>query len=318
MKLILVFFIIFNAFANDILTEYRLNGLEGIEQKMDKELGNPVYWRGFLNDKDTSFGYSEVYSNFLACNKKDSTLKLYRKDKDKVLQTKKFGAYTGKESGQKTTEGDLKTPIGVYKLTRRLDKVDQFYGPMAFVTSYPNTFDKYEGRDGHGIWIHGLPLDNEGRENFTKGCIAIDNKDIMCLNDEIDISKTLLIIDDKEISKNISKDILANILANVYQWRYSWLYSNIDDYLSFYDKDFIRFDKMNLERFKAFKTVIFNRNEKKNIVFSDISIIKYPDHDELYQITFHEFYKSKRYQFTGDKTLIVKYHNKKMKIVTEK
>jgi len=317
-KLLAVFFIVFNLYANDILTEYRLHGLDGIEKKMDYELGDPSYWKKFLKDKDTSFGYSEVYTNILACNKKDSTLKFYRKDKDRVIQIKKFGAFTGKESGQKREEGDLRTPIGVYKLTRKLDKVDQFYGPMAFVTSYPNTFDKYEGRDGHGIWIHGLPLDNEDRENFTKGCIAIDNKNIMCLNDEIDISKTLLIIDDKEIKKDISKNVLANILANVYQWRYSWLYSKIDDYLAFYDKDFIRFDKMDFKRFKTFKTIIFNRKEKKSIIFKDISIVKYPDKKDIYQVTFHEFYHTKRYQFSGNKTLIIKLKNNKMKIITEK
>ncbi|CAI6147276.1 MAG: hypothetical protein SPLUMA1_SPLUMAMAG1_01934 [uncultured Sulfurimonas sp.] len=58
----------------------------------------------------------------------------------------------------KIREGDLRTPIGVYKLVKKLSKVDSFYGPLAFATSYPNSYDKYLGKNGSGIWIHGLPL----------------------------------------------------------------------------------------------------------------------------------------------------------------
>lgn len=318
MKLILVFLVILNLYADDILTQYRLNGLNSIEKMMDQKLGNPSYWENFLKNKDTTFGYSEIYSNILVCNKKKSTLKLYKKSSDDVIEVKDFLAFTGKEDGQKEKEGDLTTPIGIYRLTNKLDKVDQFYGPMAFVTSYPNTFDKYEGRDGHGIWIHGLPLNKENRQSSTKGCIVVNNKNLTWLNNEIDISKTLLIIDDKDIKKNVSKKTLADILAQLYKWRYNWLYSNFDAYITFYDKKFKRFDGMNLERFKAFKSVIFARKEKKEIKFTNISVVKYPNKKNMYQITFHEFYKTKRYKFIGNKTLIVRFTNNNMRIITEK
>ncbi len=55
----------------------------------------------------------------------------------------------------------MKTPEGVYELTSKLTKLDSFYGPLALVTSYPNTFDKAMNKKGHGIWIHGMPLDEK-------------------------------------------------------------------------------------------------------------------------------------------------------------
>ena len=64
---------------------------------------------------------------------------------------------------------------------------------MAFVTSYPNSYDKYRGKNGYGIWIHGLPTEQE-REEFTTGCIAIKNSNIESLEENIDIDKTIYII----------------------------------------------------------------------------------------------------------------------------
>ena len=71
---------------------------------------------------------------------------------------KTIPAFTGKYDGDKVSAGDRRTPIGIYNLTQKLSTVDPFYGPMAFVTSYPNLYDRIRGKSGDGIWIHGLPL----------------------------------------------------------------------------------------------------------------------------------------------------------------
>ena len=175
--------------SNDILTAYRLNGIQAIEQKLDKDLTNISYWREFLKDKDTKFGYIESYTNVLLCDKEKSELFIYMKDNNNSYQLRQeYNAFTGKRKGDKIKEGDLKTPIGVYDIVKKISKVDSFYGPMAFVTSYPNLYDKYRGKTGKGIWIHGLPT-NQKRDAFTKGCIAINNKSIESLNKNIDINK---------------------------------------------------------------------------------------------------------------------------------
>ncbi len=306
--------------ANNMLTEYRMNGFTNLEKKMDLELTKKEYWSKYLITQDTTFGYLEEYSNVLTCNKDRATLNLYTKDKHKKYRLKtKNSAYTGKNSGDKTREGDSKTPIGVYKLTeKKADKLDPFYGPYAFVTSYPNDYDKYKGRSGHGIWIHGLPT-QESRNSYTRGCIAIPNSNLKKLEHKIDYKKTLLIIDDNWIKKDISKNALASILSQLYKWRYAWLYNDIELYLSFYSDDFIRYDGMDFSKFKRYKTRIFRKIEKKTIIFTDINVVPYPNTKNSYQITFKEYYKSKSFEFSGNKSLMIRVNkSNQIKIFTEK
>lgn len=323
MKLLLIIFISLNIYAGDILTSYRLNGITDIEKQMDIELTKKEYWEKTVNSIDTRFGYLESYSNILTCDKSDSTLHLYSQDKENKFSFRKsYDALTGKLKGDKLKEGDLKTPIGIYHITKKLSKetkLDPFYGPLAFVTSYPNVYDSYRGKNGSGIWIHGLPMAEESREEYTRGCIAINNSNIECLDRNIDIQKTILIIDDTKIKENISKEILSSILTQLYEWRYAWKYDDINAYLGFYSPEFIRSDGMSFNEFKNYKTRVFKKVEKKSIVFNDINIVPYPSTENIYQINFMEFYKSDTYQFSGDKTLIVELDtDKKIRIITEK
>jgi murein L,D-transpeptidase YafK len=316
-----LFFILFLAtslFAKDVLTEYRTNGLEGIEHKMDKELISKDYWEKYLQDIDTTFGYIESYSNILVCDKSNSSLTLYRQDTNNTYQLKKkYDAYTGKIDGDKYEEGDLKTPIGIYNLTERISKVDSFYGPMAFVTSYPNVYDKYKGKNGSGIWIHGLPIEQE-RDEFTKGCIAINNQSIECLNRNIDIAKTLLIINETDLHNKVSKVTLATILSELFAWRYNWIYNQTQDYLNFYTSEFVRYDGMDFQKFQSYKKRIFAKQEKKTILMNDINVIPYPNTENTFKISFNEIYNSGSFSFTGNKILIITLADNKMKIITEK
>jgi murein L,D-transpeptidase YafK len=313
--LILVFFISLNG---DILTMYREHGIKNIKKQLDLELSKPEYWSRYLKDKDTTFGYIESYTDILVCDKSKSTLSLYTKNsKDKYMKQNTYSAFTGKFKGDKQTEGDLRTPIGIYNLTKKISEVDSFYGPLAFVTSYPNMYDRYRGKNGSGIWIHGLPI-NQDRDEFTKGCIAIDNKSLKCLDRDIDIKKTLLIINPKDEFMDVSKETLAMILSNLYEWRYAWLYNNLKNYLKFYASDFIRFDGMNLKEFKKYKKRVFAKSGRKVIRFTDLNVIPYPNKKDVYQITFKEFYKSKSFVFRGDKILLVRIEDDSIKIFTER
>ncbi|MDQ7043521.1 MAG: L,D-transpeptidase family protein [Sulfurimonas sp.] len=312
------FLLLNNSLHADALTQYRKNGIQNIAKQMDLDLANEKYWNNYLQDIDTHFGYIESYKNILACDKSNSTLTLYTKDANNSYTIiKDYNAFTGKIKGDKAREGDLKTPTGIYKLVKKLSKVDSFYGPMAFVTSYPNSYDKYLHKNGSGIWIHGLPL-TQDRDSYTKGCIAINNPSIECLNRHIDIKETILIINEEKRQKSVSKEALANVLAQIYAWRYAWLYNDISTYLNFYDETFLRFDGMDINNFSKYKTRIFKKNETKTILFNDINVIPYPGTDDIYKVTFFETYKSNSFSFTGEKVLILKLHNSKIKIITEK
>ncbi|WP_324170795.1 L,D-transpeptidase family protein [Sulfurimonas sp.] len=322
MRIVFLILISLTLYANNILTNYRINGITNVQKQMDFELTKDKYWSEYIKNIDTRFGYLESNLKILTCNKNKSTLNLYVKDStNSYILQKEYSAFTGEIKGDKTEEGDLITPIGIYKILKTLtkeNKLDSFYGPLAFVTSYPNTYDIYRGKNGHGIWIHGLPS-KEKRDSFTKGCIAIDNQNIKALHNNIDIQNTILIIDSNEVKKNISKNILSSILSELFIWRYAWLYDDIDGYLNFYSNEFVRHDGMTLERFKKYKSRIFRKQEEKTIIFNNINVIPYPNSKNIYQITFKESYKSDTFKFLGDKVLIVKIDkNNKIKIITEK
>jgi len=316
-----VFFFFFLStvlFSNTILDSYRHYGIKNIEKKLDKELTKEPYWEKVIKNSDTTFGYIEKYHSILVCDKSKSVLTLYQKDKNgKFIQKNLYNAFTGKNKGNKEHEGDLRTPVGIYTLTNKLSKVDSFYGPLAFVTSYPNLYDRYLGNSGHGIWIHGLPLDKK-RDNFTKGCIAIDNQGLKCLEKEINLDDTILLIYENKTLSQIDKETLTKIAMTLYKWRYAWKYNDLDKYLSFYAKDFKRFDGKNFNQFKQFKTAVFAKKEKKSIIFNNINIIPYPNHKDTYQITFFEHYKSDHYQFNGPKELLVRIENNQFKIFSER
>lgn len=113
----------------------------------------------------------------VAVEKATQRLFLYEKHSPLKLE-RELTCTTGQADGDKKTTGDLRTPEGIYfvvgKLSAGLDY--EMYGGIAYTLNYPNPVDKLRGKTGHGIWIHSKGHDIVPRE--TKGCIAINRKDI--------------------------------------------------------------------------------------------------------------------------------------------
>lgn len=89
--------------------------------------------------------------------------------------------------GDKLMEGDQKTPEGYYMLDARNPDSDYF---LSIRISYPNAEDRAEARGrgldpGGQIMIHGQPnIPNYSqayyqREDWTNGCIAVSNSDMI-------------------------------------------------------------------------------------------------------------------------------------------
>ncbi|PHR58163.1 MAG: hypothetical protein COA44_04480 [Arcobacter sp.] len=320
MRLILFILISISLQASQSLLDlYQKKGSVAIEKVFDTQLATKEYWQYKLKDINTSFGYFESIDYLLACDKSDASLKLYTKDKNNsFILDENFFAFIGEKKGDKQKEGDLKTPIGVYKLLQKLNNVDSFYGPLAFVTSYPNAYDKVQGKNGSGIWVHGLPLRKE-RDDYTKGCIAINNVNLKHIEDKIDFNKALVYIDKTSFSPSPKEDFIS-LLTNLYQWRQAWKENDINNYINFYDSSFKHNNGLNFKRFKRYKNRIFNKHEEKRILFTDINIIPYPmaQQKDIYLITFTEKYQSKSYSFNGPKELYVHLKNGNFTILAEK
>lgn len=88
-----------------------------------------------------------------------------------------YPSATGENFGIKEVSGDSKTPEGIYFITT-IFKDDEItiFGDKAFHLDYPNFFDREEGRNGDGIYIHGT---NKQLElNSTNGCVTLSNSDL--------------------------------------------------------------------------------------------------------------------------------------------
>ncbi len=316
-KTLLFLTIIINIMFADLVDIYRSQGLDAVKNQLEKELTKETYWQEYLSDKNVDYGYYESKKYVILAQKDAKEIALYKVDRGNYDLVLRDSVIVGEKEGDKQIEGDLKTPTGAYELTNKLTKLDQFYGPLALVTNYPNTFDKTLNKKGHGIWIHGMPL-NEDREEYTKGCIALDNPRLKELDKNIEFNKSILLISEDTIKK-ASKEDISLILASIFKWREAWKKSDINEYLKFYSESFKRHDGMSINQFKKYKKRIFSKKEKKKIEFSNINIFPYPNslNKQMFKVLMHEDYRTKYYTFVGKKELYIELKDNKIEILAE-
>ncbi|WP_457563513.1 L,D-transpeptidase family protein [Caminibacter pacificus] len=318
-RILALIFITTAVFAQNLIDTYRFEGVNSLIKQIEKTIQSKDYWLKRIKNDDVKFGYFQSPHFILFCNKRAKTLQVFAYKDGKLNEVAMFSNIIVGKLGDKEKEGDLKTPIGVYTLINKIKPSNTFYGPLAFVTSYPNLFDKVHHKNGYGIWIHGKPLDGE-RGDVSKGCIVLNNDEILRLDRLINYKKTTLEITEYPLFAR--KEDVAQILATLYKWRYAWKNSDLKKYISFYDKDFQRSNGMNLKEFIAYKKRVFRnkRGKKVEIYFKNIKIVPYQNIKNLpiYEITFHEDYISPGYEFHGYKEIYMIKRGDKFKILIEK
>ena len=316
-KVILLLFLSYTWLVSDLVDLYRNEGLDAVKRELEKELLKKEYWQNYLANKNVEYGYYESKKYLIIAQKKTKELKVFKVEKDDYNLLLEDDIIVGEKEGDKQVEGDLKTPEGAYLLTKKLTKLDQFYGPLALVTSYPNTFDKALNKNGHGIWIHGMPL-NQEREKYTQGCIALDNAQLEKIDETISHEKSILLISNEDLKK-ANKEEISTILAAIYKWRDAWKKSDLEEYLNFYDESFKNDRGMSFEKFSKYKKRIFDKKEEKKIIFSNINIAPYPNslNKQMYKVIMDEDYQTKYYTFVGKKELYIELKDDKVKILSE-
>lgn len=239
--IVLMLFFYSYSFGDKYVDIYRLHGILAVEKEINKTLQDSNYWKKALSTNDLRFGYLSDIDYILLSQKSNYKLDVFKRNQSSYENIFNSKVLIGEGNGDKQVEGDLKTPVGIYELTRRNTNVDPFYGPLALVTSYPNLYDLILGKNGHGIWIHGVP-EGQHREKYTQGCIAMENDALLLLDSIIDHTKSVLLISENEfIPTNLEE--VASILASLYSWQNSWKENDINTYMSFYNKNFLRLKK---------------------------------------------------------------------------
>ena len=318
---VFLFLSVLNAVNNDFSRIYLNGGIYAVEKALNEDFVKKEFWIDQLKDQNSSLGYYTKDCAIVLINKKNKTFDLFYYENGKLIN--KFfqkNILTGL-MGDKKIEGDLITPMGFYELGKKFFPGDPYYGPFAFSTTYPNLFDRVNGKTGSGIWIHGYPLNGDRIDEMrTRGCIALFNDKLEEFSTLIK-DKTVYVIIEEDKKVRANKDEISSILSSLFNWKKAWSENDINLYLSFYDKDkFKKYDKTDYKKFAESKKAIFSKNDKKTISFSNINISPYPNvnNDKIFRISFYEDYYTKNYQFKGDKILYVRLDKDgKIKILSE-
>jgi len=238
---------------------------------------------------------------------------VYHRDNPyKPLRT--YTCSTGENQGPKLRENDRKTPEGVYFFVRAFEKREllPIYGSRAFALDYPNVIDRREGKNGHGIWFHGLNKPLKPRD--TNGCVALENPDIDDLANFIRIEDTPVIVSERIEMVDLSemekeRDEVIRIIET---WRTSWERKDVDRYMSLYSLDFIASGK-NWQQWKEHKARLAKQYNKIKVDVQNLRIVQ---NDGLVLASFIQKYGNEYFSSSGRKTLYLK-HASRWRIIGE-
>ena len=173
----------------------------------------------------------------LVVEKATQRLSLYADDPRSGLRLAvEMDCSTGKVDGNKAVAGDMKTPEGVYFLTRKFPDRDLSprYGVAAYPLDYPHLLDREAGRNGHSIWLHGT--DRPLRPRDSNGCIALDNKDLVRLDPYITINRTAVLITERVASTtpDAASAVARGLSDLLARWRGALETGSYQDFLALY------------------------------------------------------------------------------------
>jgi murein L,D-transpeptidase YafK len=225
-----------------------------------------------------------------------SRLYVFANDAGRPRLVADFYVTLGKNGVEKTREGDQKTPVGVYHVTANLPrrKLTDFYGAGAFPINYPNEWDKRQGRNGFGIWLHGVPSDVYSRPpRASDGCIVLANPDLESVGQYVQVGLTPVIIaDEVEWSDPAAVESdRASLAAAVERWRADWESRDTERYLSHYSQRFTA-PGQDLAAWSAHKRGVNGSKRWIKVGLTKVAMIRYPRERDFVVVTFDQDYRS--------------------------
>ncbi|MGQ0502945.1 MAG: L,D-transpeptidase family protein [Panacagrimonas sp.] len=178
----------------------------------------------------------------------------------------------------KQLEGDLRTPIGVYHVNgwKSDASLPDLYGAGALPLSYPNQWDRYQGKTGNGIWLHGVPRETYVRApRSSEGCVTMANEDVLWLKPYVEFNGAPVVLADEVdwIPQAQMQDERDAFLARIESWRSAWASGDGQAFLDFYDPEFA---SGGLSRSEFASRQRQSRPRGGTAAVADISLFRYP------------------------------------------
>lgn len=232
----------------------------------------------------------------LAVDVEKSRLYVLENQAGRLLRVADFYATVGKAGGGKAREGDQRTPLGAYVLQGAVsrERLTDFYGAGAFPLDYPNVWDRRQGRNGYGIWLHGVPSDTYARApRASDGCVVVSNPDLKLIERFVTpgqtpflIATTIDWVDADTAGRNAQ-----SLLAAVERWRSDWQALDTPRYLQHYAANFSS-DTVRLAEWREQKTAINAAKSWAKIELGNLTAVQYPGEKDLAIVTFDQNYQS--------------------------
>ena len=265
--------------------------------------------------------------NAILVDKSAHRLYLYRWDEHsaKPYLVRSFYVSTGKLEGNKQSSGDLKTPEGVYFITRHIpdDQLPEKYGIGAFPMNYPNELDRRLGKTGYGIWLHGTEREFYSRPPLdSEGCVVLPNIDLSKVDDYLKPGKSPVIVTEKIewLDEQQWSGLHDGTMQAIEKWRSDWESGDVDLYLAHYADGFWSKSE-DLSSWQKRKRRIATSKKYQRVQVSELSLFAYPKGaaggSELVVANFEQRYESNNYQSVSRKRLYLTQNSGQWQVLYE-
>ena len=228
----------------------------------------------------------------IAIDASRSRLYLFENRSSGLALISDFYISVGKSGLEKSSEGDLKTPLGVYFITSNLNPktLKNFYGSGALPINYPNVLDSKRGKTGKGIWLHGTPPDQFSRPpKATDGCVVLSNPDLLQIIKTVAVRTTPVVISKRLnwVSPTTTQLTKKPFETALNEWRMAKSAGNLEKVLDFYSPDFSS-NGMSLPQWTPLLRNDLQKIKGREIVLKDLSMLHWSDIGETMVVTFGE------------------------------
>jgi L,D-transpeptidase YnhG len=204
----------------------------------------------------------------------------------------------GKLGIEKSTEGDLRTPLGVYFITSNLNpkSLKDFYGSGALPVNYPNQLDMKRGKTGGGIWLHGTPPTQYSRAPLaTDGCVVLSNPDLERIISTVEIRTTPVVIAQslKWLAPQSVKAESKPFEDALNGWHAAKSSGDITRVTSWYTPDFTSNGKTLSEWTPELRAELVKLGGRE-VQLKDVSYLRWTDAADTMVVTFGELAKGAR------------------------
>lgn len=273
---------------SDDVSGYRDEARKRLERHFAKDLSSQI--------PSAVWQLDDTQSYVFIVDTEQSRLFVYRNENNAPKYVTDLYITIGKNGSEKKSQGDKRTPLGVYFTQPQLkQKLADMYGDAAYPLSYPNEWDQHQGKTGNGIWLHGTPSDTYSRPpQSSDGCIVLSNQDLKTLSPILQQGNIPVIVaKNTEWSKegNLLKE-KEDLLNSIEKWRTDWESQLTDRYLAHYANAFFS-DGMNLKQWADYKRKIQASKPNVEIKLTNISAFNYPNSGQkMVVVTFDQSFRS--------------------------